>query len=187
MTDKRGAEREAEALRNLSQESLEVLDWFIEKFERKKHAITRQELEERRKLGPLSIDRLSEFTNSRLRSLDVRIARCKKAKQQKQPGATQASGPARAASEQLPVGAASGIGTGRRMAVNGFITKLAEAGHKIIRKNIWTVAGYRNRSEFERWQRDDSRTTKSAVANFGRVLGMTPEGFMVALKKRTRR
>jgi hypothetical protein len=62
--------------------------------------------------------------------------------------------------------------------------KLAKLGRKIIRKDIWTMAGYGDRTEFERYQRYDKRTTQAAVTNFDRVLKMTPEGFMQALRKK---
>jgi len=72
----------------------------------------------------------------------------------------------------------------RRAAVDTFISKLAEAGHRITRTNIWTVAGYTHRTEFERFQRGDTRTTRSAASSFNRVLGMKPEDFVMALQKR---
>ncbi|MGP8242905.1 MAG: hypothetical protein ACLQVN_00125 [Bryobacteraceae bacterium] len=75
-------------------------------------------------------------------------------------------------------------GTDRRKAIDGFISKLADAGHKISRKHIWSVAGYKDRTEFERFQRGDTRTTKSATASFNRVLNMKPEDFIRALEKK---
>jgi hypothetical protein len=75
----------------------------------------------------------------------------------------------------------------RRAAVDSFIAKAAEAGYKITRKDIWTVAGYKNPTEFERFQRADRRTTESAVANFTRVLRMKPEDFLQALQKKTQK
>jgi hypothetical protein len=77
-------------------------------------------------------------------------------------------------------------GENRRGKVDQFIlkVKLAKLGRKIIRKDIWTMAGYGDRTEFERYQRYDKRTTQAAVTNFDRVLKMTPEGFMQALRKK---
>jgi hypothetical protein len=72
----------------------------------------------------------------------------------------------------------------RRELIDTFIAKLTEAGRKITRKDIWTVAGYKNRTEFERFQRGDARTTRSAIANFERVLGMAPEEFIRNLERR---
>jgi len=70
-----------------------------------------------------------------------------------------------------------------RELIDTFIAKLTESGRKITRKNIWTVAGYKNRTEFERFQRGDVRTTRSATANFKRVLGMAPEDFVRSLDR----
>jgi hypothetical protein len=77
-----------------------------------------------------------------------------------------------------------GNGADQRATIDAFIWKLAGAGRKITRKNIWTVAGYRNATEFERFQRGDIRTTKSAAAAFKRVLGMMPEAFIGLLDKK---
>lgn len=75
-------------------------------------------------------------------------------------------------------------GTDRRAAIDGFISKVGEAGRKITRKDIWTVANYKDRTEFERFQRGDTRTTQSAAENFKRVLNMKPEDFIRALEKK---
>ncbi len=83
------------------------------------------------------------------------------------------------------VNATNGNCTDQRAAINAFISKLAEAGRKITRKNIWTVAGYTNATEFERFQRGDTRTTQSAAAAFKRVLGMSPEAFIGLLDKKS--
>lgn len=77
--------------------------------------------------------------------------------------------------------------TDRRAAVDSFIAKAAEAGYKITRKDIWTVAGYKNSTDFERFQRADRRTTETAAANFARVLRMKPEDFIRALQKRAQK
>jgi hypothetical protein len=75
-----------------------------------------------------------------------------------------------------------------RELIDTFIARLTESGRKITRKDIWTVAGYKNRTEFERFQRGDVRTTRSATANFKRVLTMTPEDFVRSLdRQRTQR
>lgn len=76
-------------------------------------------------------------------------------------------------------------GTDRRAAIDTFISKVSEAGRKITRKDIWTVAGYKDRTEFERFQRGDTRTTQSATANFNRVLNVKPEDFIRDLEKKT--
>jgi hypothetical protein len=69
--------------------------------------------------------------------------------------------------------------------IDGFIETLSKTGRKITRKHIWMVAGYKSRTEFERFQRCDPRTTKSAAASFQRVLSMKPEEFIQALDRKT--
>ncbi len=83
------------------------------------------------------------------------------------------------------VNGAHGNETDQRAAIDAFISKLADAGRKITRKNIWTVAGYTNATEFERFQRGDTRTTQSAAAAFNRVLSMKPENFIGLLDKKS--
>jgi hypothetical protein len=61
---------------------------------------------------------------------------------------------------------------------------VAELGHTISRTAIWPVAGYRNATEFERFQRDDQRTTRSAATAFNRLLSKTPEKFIEDLDKK---
>jgi hypothetical protein len=79
----------------------------------------------------------------------------------------------------------NGGGVDRRAVVGAFISKLSDAGRKITRKQIWTVAGYTNATEFERFQRGDNRTTQSAAAAFNRVLNMKPEDFIGLLDKKS--
>ena len=75
-------------------------------------------------------------------------------------------------------------GTDRRAAINAFILKVTESGRKITRKDIWTVAGYKVATEFQRFQRNDLRTTVSATIAFNRVLSMKPEDFIRSLEKK---
>lgn len=70
-----------------------------------------------------------------------------------------------------------------RAAVDRFIERVSKV-RKIRKKDIWTVAGYKNRTEFERFQRKDPKATKSGIENFTRVLAMTPEAFIEALDKK---
>jgi hypothetical protein len=72
----------------------------------------------------------------------------------------------------------------RKTIIAGFIERVTDAGHKITRKDIWTVAGYTDATEFERFQRDDLRGNKSAASAFNRVLSMKPEEFIKLLKVR---
>ena len=74
----------------------------------------------------------------------------------------------------------------RRAAIDGFMAAVAEkTGRKITRKDIWTVAGYKDPTEFERFQRDNPRTTKSATIAFNRILRMTPANFVEMLDKKS--
>ena len=69
----------------------------------------------------------------------------------------------------------------RRVRIDAFISKVTESGRKITRKDICTVAGYKDRRGFERFQRVDPSTTKRATDKFNRVLNMTPEVFIRSL------
>lgn len=71
----------------------------------------------------------------------------------------------------------------RRQQIEAFIQKMLAAGHKVAKKDIWRVAGYKHRTEFERFQREDNRTTTTAAAAFNRVLNMSPDSFMETLAK----
>jgi len=74
--------------------------------------------------------------------------------------------------------------TPRRL-IDAFIAEvLAKTGTKISRKDIWLVAGYNSATEFQRFQRNDQRTTQSAATNVHRVLEMNPEDFIRSLEKR---
>ncbi|HLN00719.1 MAG TPA: hypothetical protein VK335_15635 [Bryobacteraceae bacterium] len=85
----------------------------------------------------------------------------------------------------VPTGTSDPKGPNRRAAIDAFISKMGAAGHKITRKDISTVVGYKDRTEFERFQREDKRTTRRAVSNFNHALSLTPEEFMRALLKKT--
>jgi len=86
------------------------------------------------------------------------------------PGATEPSGDESTRTDAGPAVSGANNGTDRRAMIDVFISKLAEAGRKILRKDIWTVAGYKNATEFERFQRGDARTTRSAAAALSDVL-----------------
>jgi hypothetical protein len=64
----------------------------------------------------------------------------------------------------------------RRAAVEAYIAEvLRETGKRITRKDIWTRAGYKSRTEFERWERSDpKRRNKSAGERFTRILQDKP-------------
>jgi hypothetical protein len=77
------------------------------------------------------------------------------------------------------------IRSARRTLVDKFISAvLDETGRKITRKEIWTVAGYKAATDFERFQRNDKRTTKAAVETFTRVLNMKSDVFIGVLDKK---
>jgi hypothetical protein len=77
------------------------------------------------------------------------------------------------------------IGTnfGNRKRIESFISKMAASGLKIKRKDIWRVAGYKDRTEFERFQRGDDHN-KTACLNFNRVLNLDVEVFRNQLKSK---
>lgn len=75
----------------------------------------------------------------------------------------------------------------QRALIDAFISNVMNAGQKITRKHIWTVAGYSNATEFERFQRGDARATQSAKDNFTRVLKMRPEEFVQSLKAHSKK
>ena len=75
--------------------------------------------------------------------------------------------------------------TATRARIDAFIEKLRDAGHPITRTDIWRVAGYQDATEFERFQREDDRTTSGSKARFNRVLDMSPEVFIEKRKKQT--
>lgn len=62
--------------------------------------------------------------------------------------------------------------TNRRAMVDAYIEEvLREKRKRITRKEIWTMAGYKSRTEFERWERQDSKhPNKSAEERFTRIL-----------------
>ena len=75
---------------------------------------------------------------------------------------------------QLVVGANGNRGD-RRAAVDAYIDEVfSKTGKRITRTDIWKSAGYRSRTEFERWERQDRRATKTANQHFTRILTEKP-------------
>jgi hypothetical protein len=73
--------------------------------------------------------------------------------------------------------------TARR--VSEFIEAVAAAtGTRIKKRIIWVMAGYHSRTDFERFQREDTETTDTARKNFNRILQMEPGEFVAAATKR---
>jgi hypothetical protein len=59
----------------------------------------------------------------------------------------------------------------RRALVDAFIEQeLNRTGKRITKTTIWKRVGYRNRTEFERWMRNDPKATKTAADRFTRLL-----------------
>ena len=71
----------------------------------------------------------------------------------------------------------------RRQRIEAFIQKMLADGHRINKKDIWLVAGYKDPTEFERFQREDARATAGSIAKFNRVLNMSPDRFIETLAK----
>ena len=62
--------------------------------------------------------------------------------------------------------------TDRRAAVDEYIEEVfTKTGERITRTDIWKSAGYKSRTEFERWERDDPiRPNAAAHEIFTRIL-----------------
>lgn len=62
-----------------------------------------------------------------------------------------------------------------RAKVDDYIQEVLEnTGKRITKKDFWTKAGYKDATQFERWQRNDSKASKAAEGNFARVLREKP-------------
>jgi hypothetical protein len=74
------------------------------------------------------------------------------------------------------VNAADNGGTGRRAAVNAYIEEVFNrTGNRITKTDIWKLARYKSRTEFERWERDDLKhPNKAANQRFTRILTEKP-------------
>ena len=66
--------------------------------------------------------------------------------------------------------------TDRRATVDAYIEEVrTRTGRRIPRKAIWRAAGYTTRTEFERWERRDTKhPNKAADKNFTRILREKP-------------
>ena len=63
----------------------------------------------------------------------------------------------------------------RRCAVNTYLEEARiETGTRITRADIWRSAGYRDSTEFERWERNDKRVNVSANRLFQSILSRKP-------------
>ncbi|MBN1548575.1 MAG: hypothetical protein JW902_18145 [Syntrophaceae bacterium] len=71
----------------------------------------------------------------------------------------------------------SGLSTAaeRREAVQAYIDEVFDkTGKRITRTDIWQYARYKNRTEFQRWQRNDPKATRTANERFTRILKEKP-------------
>ncbi len=73
---------------------------------------------------------------------------------------------------------------GNRERIDKFILKMATSGLEIKRKDIWRAAGYKDRTEFERFQRGEEHN-KSASLSFNRLLNLEPDNFRELLKRKS--
>jgi hypothetical protein len=66
--------------------------------------------------------------------------------------------------------------TDRRALVKAYIEEVrSKTGKRITKRDIWSKAGYQTRTEFERWERQDSKhPNRSADKNFTRLLREKP-------------
>ena len=63
----------------------------------------------------------------------------------------------------------------RRAQVDEYIEEVFRVKKKrIFRNAIWKAAGYREATEFERWQRNDPRSSKKHDSDFTSVLTEKP-------------
>ena len=80
-----------------------------------------------------------------------------------------------AQTEAGPAGNGTNNATGRREAVDAYIEEVfSRTGKRITRTDIWKSARYKSRTEFERWERNDRRATKTADQRFTRILSEKP-------------
>jgi hypothetical protein len=83
------------------------------------------------------------------------------------------------------ISAASHSSTSRRSRIESYLVALNDSTDlKITKTDLWRVAGYSDATEFERFQRDDPKATKSAVQAFERILLMPVEEFLSVLAKK---
>jgi hypothetical protein len=75
--------------------------------------------------------------------------------------------------------------TGPRAQVDCFIEAVLSAtGRCITRTNIWSVAGYRDPTQFERFQRNQG-ASRGSIVRFNRILNLPPAEFIERLDKLT--
>ena len=70
-----------------------------------------------------------------------------------------------------------------RQRIDAFLQTMRQHGHRVSRKDIWRVAGYEDATEFQRFQREDSRATAGSRQQFDRILSLRPDEFIQKLHK----
>lgn len=71
-----------------------------------------------------------------------------------------------------------------RQRIEAFINRIFETkDQRITRTDIWVLAGYKEATQFERFQRE-AKVSKASKANFDRVLNMSPEEFIERLDRK---
>jgi len=91
----------------------------------------------------------------------------------------------RVAKAQMQKPRASAEAKNKRLVEDFIAAVRSKTSRKITKKDIWTVAGYRDATEFSRFQRNDTRTTPTATGNFNRVLNYRPEEFIGMLERKS--
>jgi hypothetical protein len=72
--------------------------------------------------------------------------------------------------------------TEQQALIQKFMDRVLREKKKRIRKtDIWRLAGYTEATEFERYQRNDPKTSDGARHKFGLILSMDPEKFLERL------
>jgi hypothetical protein len=79
------------------------------------------------------------------------------------------------AAKGSPTGSEDPLAAKRRALVDAYINEVLRVKKKrIFRTDFWKAAGYRDATQFERWQRNDPRSKKRHDADFIRVLTDKP-------------
>jgi hypothetical protein len=71
----------------------------------------------------------------------------------------------------------------RRQKIDEFIGMVLAEGRSVSRTEIWRMAGYTNRTEFERYQRCAKPANKRAVRLFNAILALSAKNFIERLDK----
>ena len=75
----------------------------------------------------------------------------------------------------VPNGDVNPVRVARRKAVDDYIAEVLSLKHtRITRTDIWKAAGYKTRTQFERWERCAPNATEAADQNFTRILKEKP-------------